>query len=1055
MSIKTARLPLCLVFLVGLSPSFLIGQVRYRVIDLGVLPGTSYSAARSINEVGQITGNSGTRMFLWDGSMIDLGTFGAITAMGLGINDLGQIVGSKTSTGSERAILWDNGVVTDLGNLTGCTNAKATAINNVGQAVGQSSNCAHPEAFRWDEVNGMIGLGLGSPGIASIAYGINNSGSIVGGFNKPSGNGAFIWTNGAMTDIGALANSTTLAVGINDSGVVVGSSQVQTRFHPFLWQSGVMIDLGRLSPNSSAYAQSINNKGQVVGYDNSVTGNHALLWENGTVIDLNTVVDSAWAWSLQNATDINDNGQIVGFGLHNGQSRAFLLDPVKIRVTSPQAGERWIAGDQDTIRWTRGGAGQFVDIQFSTDSGSTYTLIDFAEPADSGYYVWTVPDSLTTRAKIRLLNTANQEVLAVSDTFKVKGYVLTRMKSNGHYERFSSGKHGWSYANGTLWPQAWWSQFRYRTGNDPSTGSTYPSFFHAVPDSNFVDWPLWVETFSESQCYWWTSLGGNYRGHAQRRWKEVADKHMGSCFGFAASSALAFSYPNQFFPRHPGVPSGMDVFTIPLSDSTLKTINRYFAYQYGQQSLANDVTGQVKNPRTTLQEIRNMFREDNVNVRTISMYGTSAIVTGAHTMLPISITVDGSGPARFRVNLYDSNNPGLNTPYVLIDSLNNTWRDFTGLQWGPSSNRFYLEIPASNYLSTPTMGRAPLEHIPKGTDNIEFYNTSIANVLYTASNGNRIGFVHGTLIEEIPDGIAIFNKNGRPSKPIGYYIPDDVYSVVLGEVTDPSRTAYITVFKDGVVYGYEKVNADSLQVDKFRFGQGFSVASSDTAQKQISLNIIARLDSSERIFFIRNTQLRQNDSLFTREISQSNLVLKNYGTAKTYHLEINERSAQEQEIFVHPLIALPANSTHTIVPNWIDLDGSPIEILVDLGNNGTIDDTLIVNNTLDVDDRGDLGVPREYNLGQNYPNPFNPNTHIEYTLPQAGHVNLSVYNVLGQHVATLVDEERSAGRYSVEWNGTSANGGILGSGVYFYTMIARPSAGGETFRRTGKMLLLK
>lgn len=100
-------------------------------------------------------------------------------------------------------------------------------------------------------------------------------------------------------------------------------------------------------------------------------------------------------------------------------------------------------------------------------------------------------------------------------------------------------------------------------------------------------------------------------------------------------------------------------------------------------------------------------------------------------------------------------------------------------------------------------------------------------------------------------------------------------------------------------------------------------------------------------------------------------------------------------------------------------------------------------------------VPNEFHLTQNYPNPFNPNTRIEYALPQAGYVTLSVYNVLGQHVATLVDEQRFAGRYSVEWNGTSANGRTLGSGVYLYTMIAWPSAGGETFRKTGKMVLVK
>lgn len=101
------------------------------------------------------------------------------------------------------------------------------------------------------------------------------------------------------------------------------------------------------------------------------------------------------------------------------------------------------------------------------------------------------------------------------------------------------------------------------------------------------------------------------------------------------------------------------------------------------------------------------------------------------------------------------------------------------------------------------------------------------------------------------------------------------------------------------------------------------------------------------------------------------------------------------------------------------------------------------------------GKPVEFELSQNYPNPFNPSTRIEYALPHPGHVRLMVYNVLGQLVATLVDEERPAGRFAVEWNGTGLNGNVLGSGVYFYTMVAQGIAGGQMFTRTGKMMLVK
>ena len=94
--------------------------------------------------------------------------------------------------------------------------------------------------------------------------------------------------------------------------------------------------------------------------------------------------------------------------------------------------------------------------------------------------------------------------------------------------------------------------------------------------------------------------------------------------------------------------------------------------------------------------------------------------------------------------------------------------------------------------------------------------------------------------------------------------------------------------------------------------------------------------------------------------------------------------------------------------------------------------------------------PEAFALANNYPNPFNPATTIKYALPQAADVELTVYNVVGQVVRTLVAEHQSAGRYAVEWDAANDSGHSLSSGMYFY----RLEAGGE-FLETKKMLLLK
>jgi hypothetical protein len=96
-----------------------------------------------------------------------------------------------------------------------------------------------------------------------------------------------------------------------------------------------------------------------------------------------------------------------------------------------------------------------------------------------------------------------------------------------------------------------------------------------------------------------------------------------------------------------------------------------------------------------------------------------------------------------------------------------------------------------------------------------------------------------------------------------------------------------------------------------------------------------------------------------------------------------------------------------------------------------------------------LNVPARYGLSQNYPNPFNPSTAIDYSLPAASVVELTVFNELGQRVATLVEGPQSAGPHTASWNGCDDAGATVASGVYLYRLTA-----GE-FIQSRKMLLLK
>jgi hypothetical protein len=95
-------------------------------------------------------------------------------------------------------------------------------------------------------------------------------------------------------------------------------------------------------------------------------------------------------------------------------------------------------------------------------------------------------------------------------------------------------------------------------------------------------------------------------------------------------------------------------------------------------------------------------------------------------------------------------------------------------------------------------------------------------------------------------------------------------------------------------------------------------------------------------------------------------------------------------------------------------------------------------------------TPKTFTLDQNYPNPFNPSTSIRFGLPVDSHVQIRVYNTIGQQVALLTNDVMTAGYQTVNWNAAS-----LSSGLYYYSVEAKSLDGKSTFSATKKMMLLK
>lgn len=334
------------------------GASQYNIIDLGTLGG-NWSEATGINNSGEVVGYSSpgstyqaiSHAFTYtlDGGIKDL-TPSHASSYAYGINDKGEVVGTTSDSPNlpNHAFSYtkDNGIVNidTIGRYS-----VAYGVNNNGEVVGtslyknQSDNIPH--AFHYTSSGGMSII---VSGLRSYAQGINDNGEIVGSLATPGDTAyhAFTYTqDSGITYLNTISGENNYAYGINNNGEIVGSSNfiggASNEVHAFSFTvSSGITDLGTLGGKVSE-ARGINNKRKVVGVSTTLGGvNHAFIYtENIGMIDLNTLISPDSGWVLQRAIAINDNDQIVGNGIINGQSHAFLM----ISTTSvPEPTSMWL-----------------------------------------------------------------------------------------------------------------------------------------------------------------------------------------------------------------------------------------------------------------------------------------------------------------------------------------------------------------------------------------------------------------------------------------------------------------------------------------------------------------------------------------------------------------------------------------------------------------------------------------------------------------------------------------------------------------------------------------
>ena len=272
--------------------------------------------------------------------VIDLGTLIEADSLGRSINDSEQIAGYDTdaANGDSSAWLGEACAFTSLGTLAGGSVSEAWGINDSGEIVGWSDNAAgHRKAFFYD--GSITDLGTLAGRSDSEAAAVNASSEVAGtalNFGvPPTDRLAFIYlpapahTLGAgINGLGTLGGDESVAIDVNDAGQVVGGAEdASGKMWPFLWEAGVMTNLGALGGESELVthrAQAVNSSGQVAGTSPTAAGaSHAFIWESGSMTDLGTLPGGSSSWAF----GINDVGKIVGTAdVTGGDYHAFIWD---------------------------------------------------------------------------------------------------------------------------------------------------------------------------------------------------------------------------------------------------------------------------------------------------------------------------------------------------------------------------------------------------------------------------------------------------------------------------------------------------------------------------------------------------------------------------------------------------------------------------------------------------------------------------------------------------------------------------------------------------------
>lgn len=417
----------------------------------------------------------------------------------------------------------------------------------------------------------------------------------------------------------------------------------------------------------------------------------------------------------------------------------------------------------------------------------------------------------------------------------------------------------------------------------------------------------------------------------------------GHCDGFTTTSLRFFKDMDR--------PGDFQAGANTTHNLQLGNARRHIAYYWVLQvpnpvATARDQALQ-KHPSQVLDQLRSAMSDGATDPTTLIVYNTAH--TAGHSITPYAIEDRGNGV--YWVWVYDNNHPDDTNRRVVINTTNDTWSyNLVWTTWsGDADSQSLGVIPISVYAQQPECPWCGGSGMLSGSPSGQVWLTGQGHLLISDSQGRRIGYVGDQFVNEVPGAFGSVPPGGLgiPAEPI-YYLPlSDTYTILLdGQTLTQMETAGVTQFGPGYAVWVDDVTLGPASQDQLMIapdGTQLSYLSSGDKEATLTLALDDASESSQ--FQINGADIGAGQVVtLTADVSNGQLVFNNaQAGGGEYDLEVKRVSAAGEQEFIHDGVVISAMDTH--YADYEAWDGfGPMTLHVDHGSDGTIDETLVLDN---------------------------------------------------------------------------------------------------------------